>query len=115
MAKERQTLTWEGNNEEVRRLFTLTPDDLYFLRLSNVNYLGPPYGNYFCRFLRLDLRRFLLKLAVMVGFGSTIALDLHQIQNDGVMDDAIYCRHRGHRVFENLVPLAKDQMRGKDH
>ena len=26
------TLTWEGNNEEVRRLFTLTPDDLYFLR-----------------------------------------------------------------------------------
>ena len=32
MAKERQALTWEGNNEEVRRLFTLTPDDLYFLR-----------------------------------------------------------------------------------
>ncbi len=31
MAKERQALTWEGNNEEVRRLFTLTPDDLYFL------------------------------------------------------------------------------------
>src|SRR6266702_2103295 len=84
-------------------------------RLSNVNYLGPPYGNYFCRFLRLDLRRFLLKLAVMVGFGSTIALDLPQIHNDGVMDDAIYCRHRSHRVFENLVPLAKDQIRGNDH
>jgi TnpA family transposase/adenosyl cobinamide kinase/adenosyl cobinamide phosphate guanylyltransferase len=32
MAKERQALTWEDNNEEVRRLFTLTPDDLYFLR-----------------------------------------------------------------------------------
>ncbi len=32
MSKERQALTWEGNNEEVRRLFTLTPDDLYFLR-----------------------------------------------------------------------------------
>jgi len=31
MAKERKALTWEGNNEEVRRLFTLTPDDLYFL------------------------------------------------------------------------------------
>ncbi len=47
--------------------------------LSNVNYLGPPYGNYFCRFLRLDLRRFLLKLAMMIGFGGTIALDLHHI------------------------------------
>jgi hypothetical protein len=47
--------------------------------VSNVNYLGPPYGNYFCRFLRLDLRRFLLKLSMMVGFGSTIALDLHHI------------------------------------
>src|SRR6266699_3346211 len=31
MAKERKALTWEGNNEEVRRLFALTPDDLYFL------------------------------------------------------------------------------------
>ena len=62
-------------------------------QVSNVNYLGPPYGNYFCRFLRLDLRRFLLKLSMMVGFGSTIALDLHHIQNDGVMDDAVYRRH----------------------
>src|SRR5258708_10070206 len=34
------------------------------------------------------------KLSMMVGFGGTIALDLHHIQNDGVMDDAIYCRHR---------------------
>jgi len=32
MSKERTTLAWEGENEEVRRLFTLTPDDLYFLR-----------------------------------------------------------------------------------
>ena len=47
--------------------------------VSNVNYLGPPYGNYFCRFLSRDLRRFLLKLAMMVGFGGTIALDLHHI------------------------------------
>src|SRR6266446_2309576 len=83
--------------------------------LSNVNYLGPPYGNYFCRFLRLDLRRFLLKLSMMVGFGSTIALDLHHIQNDGVMDDAIYCRHRRHRVFEDLVPLAEHEIRGNHH
>jgi hypothetical protein len=28
MAKEGKALTWEGNNEEVRRLFTLTPDGL---------------------------------------------------------------------------------------
>jgi hypothetical protein len=61
--------------------------------MSNVNYLGPPYGNYFCRFLRLDLRRFLLKLSMMVGFGGTIALDLHHIQNDGVMVDAINGSH----------------------
>jgi hypothetical protein len=32
MSKEGKALTWEDNNEEVRRLFTLTPDDLYFLR-----------------------------------------------------------------------------------
>src|SRR5260370_36814185 len=51
------------------------------LALSNVNYLGPPYGNYFCRVLRLDLRRFLLKLSMMVGFDGTIALDLHHIHN----------------------------------
>ena len=37
MVKERQALTWEGNNEEVRRLFTLTPDDLYFLRPLRVD------------------------------------------------------------------------------
>jgi adenosyl cobinamide kinase/adenosyl cobinamide phosphate guanylyltransferase len=37
MAKERQALTWEGNNEEVRRLFTLTPNDLYFLRPLRVD------------------------------------------------------------------------------
>ena len=32
MAKERKTEVWEGNDEEIRRLFTLTPDDLYFLQ-----------------------------------------------------------------------------------
>ena len=83
--------------------------------LSNVNYLGPPYGNYFCRFLSLDLYRFLLKLSVMVGFGGTIALDLHHIQNDGMMDDAIDCRHRRHRVFEDVVPLAEHEIRGNHH
>src|SRR5258708_6554004 len=74
-----------------------------------------PYGNYFCRFLSFALPCFLLKLAVVVGFSSTIALDLHQIQNDGVMNDAIYRRHRGHRVFEDLIPLAKNQIRRNDH
>ena len=84
-------------------------------QLSNVNYLGPPYGNYFCRFLSLDFCCFFLKLSMMVGFGGTIALDLHHIQDDGVMDDAIYGRHRCHRVFEDLIPLAKDQIRGNNH
>ena len=37
MAKERKTEVWEGNDEEVRRLFTLTPDDLYFLRPLRVD------------------------------------------------------------------------------
>src|SRR5260370_42589321 len=78
-------------------------------------FLGPPYGNYFWRLLRLDLRRFLLKLSMMVGFGGTIALDLQHIQNDGVMDDAIYSRHRRHRVFEDLVPLAEHEIRGNHH
>ncbi len=32
MAKERKAAAWETNDEEVRRLFLLTPDDLYFLR-----------------------------------------------------------------------------------
>lgn len=32
MPKERKAATWESNDEEVRRLFLLTPDDLYFLR-----------------------------------------------------------------------------------
>jgi len=44
---------------------------------------------------------------MMVSFGGTIALDLHHIQNDGVMDDAIYCRHRRHRVLECVImPLS---------
>ena len=37
MAKEQKVLSWEGNNEEVRRLFTLTPDDLYFLHPLRVD------------------------------------------------------------------------------
>lgn len=32
MPKERKAATWESNDEEVRRLFLLIPDDLYFLR-----------------------------------------------------------------------------------
>src|SRR5262249_27794130 len=32
MSKDCTTPAWEAENEEVRRLFTLTPDDLYFLR-----------------------------------------------------------------------------------
>ena len=32
MPKGRKAATWESNDEEVRRLFLLTPDDLYFLR-----------------------------------------------------------------------------------
>jgi hypothetical protein len=32
MPKERKASVWESNDEEVRRLFLLTPDDLYFLR-----------------------------------------------------------------------------------
>ncbi len=32
MSREHKALVWEEDSEEVRRLFTLTPDDLYFLR-----------------------------------------------------------------------------------
>src|SRR5579864_8972342 len=37
MGSEHKALSWEGNDEEVRRLFTLTPDDLYFLRPLRVD------------------------------------------------------------------------------
>ena len=37
MAKARKTEVWEGNDEEIRRLFTLTPDDLYFLQPLRVD------------------------------------------------------------------------------
>src|SRR5258708_5440291 len=37
MAKERKTGGGEENFEEVRRLFTLTPDDLYFLHPLRVD------------------------------------------------------------------------------
>jgi bifunctional DNase/RNase len=34
---QEHTATWEESDEEVRRLFTLTPDDLYFLRSLRVD------------------------------------------------------------------------------
>jgi TnpA family transposase/adenosyl cobinamide kinase/adenosyl cobinamide phosphate guanylyltransferase len=37
MSKERKTAGGESTDEEVRRLFTLTPDDLYFLRPLRVD------------------------------------------------------------------------------
>ncbi len=37
MSKERKSGGWEDNDEEVHRLFTLTPDDLYFLRPLRVD------------------------------------------------------------------------------
>ena len=37
MAKARNAEVWENNDEEIRRLFTLTPDDLYFLQPLRVD------------------------------------------------------------------------------
>ncbi len=37
MSNERNGSFWEISEEEVRRLFTLTPDDLYFLRTIRVD------------------------------------------------------------------------------
>src|SRR5260221_5237213 len=37
MGKARKTEVWEGNDEEIRRLFTLTPDDLHFLQPLRVD------------------------------------------------------------------------------
>src|SRR5437660_4246735 len=34
---QEHTTAWEESDEEVRRLFTLTPDDLYFLRSLRVD------------------------------------------------------------------------------
>jgi hypothetical protein len=36
MPKERKAATWESNDEEVSRLFLLTPDDLYASRVLYV-------------------------------------------------------------------------------
>src|SRR6266480_6184936 len=67
-----------------------------------------PCDNYFCRFLRINLGSCLLKLSLGVGLGRTIAFDLHHVQNDRVMDNAIDRCHGGHRIFEDVVPLTKD-------
>jgi len=37
MTKEQHTFAWEADEEELRHLFTLTPDDLYFLRPIRVD------------------------------------------------------------------------------
>ena len=37
MAHERKGSSWEISEEDARRLFTLTPDDLYFLRTIRVD------------------------------------------------------------------------------
>ncbi len=37
MGKARKTEVWEGNDEEICRLFTLTPDDLHFLQPLRVD------------------------------------------------------------------------------
>lgn len=37
MSQEQKPAAWEESDEEVRRLFTLTPDDLYFLRSLRVD------------------------------------------------------------------------------
>ena len=38
-----------------------------------------------------------------------------EFENDRVVNDAVDGCGRGHRVFEYLVPLAKDQIAGDDH
>ena len=38
MSKEHNGSSWQINEEDARRLFTLTPDDLYFLRTIRVDF-----------------------------------------------------------------------------
>jgi hypothetical protein len=52
---------------------------------------------------------------VLLGGSGAVALQAHHVQNDRMMYDAVERGHRGHRVFENLVPLAKDEVRGDDN
>lgn len=37
-----------------------------------------------------------------------------ELEDGGVVDEPIDGRHRRHRVFEDLVPLAEDQVGGDD-
>src|SRR6266566_2167290 len=48
-------------------------------------------------------------------FFCSIALHIHHVQDDGVMDDAINGRHGGHRIFKNPIPFAEDQIGGNQH
>ena len=38
-----------------------------------------------------------------------------KFENDGVMDDTVDSCGGSHRVFEDLVPLAENQVAGDDH
>ena len=48
------------------------------------------------------------------GLFRSIALHAHHIQNHRMVNQAINGGHRGHGVFENAFPFAKDQI-GTNH
>src|SRR6266540_1152945 len=47
---------------------------------------------------------------LVTGFPGTEAVHAHQIQDDRVVHDAIDGRHGRHRIFENAVPVRKDEV-----
>ncbi len=51
----------------------------------------------------------------MAGFFGSIALDLHHIQDHRMVDHTVNRSEGGHRVLEDSVPLAKDQIGGQHH
>jgi len=45
------------------------------------------------------------------GFSGTMAVDLlSEFDNNAVVNDAVNCGCGGHWVFEDLIPLGKDQV-----
>jgi type I restriction enzyme R subunit len=51
---------------------------------------------------------------LVVGLLCTVALDGHEIEDDGVVDHAVYCGHGRHGVLEDAVPIREDEVGRQD-
>jgi len=52
---------------------------------------------------------------LLVSLSSSVTVHLHHVENDRVMLDAINGDQSGHGIFEDAIPLGKDQFGGQHH